>query len=744
MFSKNISRNTIPLVCFKIFFVLISFCFATGIQAQNLACIEKDACFEFSYKGYVLNKDATVTLTFGIKVDCDYDLSHVAFELPNGITSVSPTNSNTAYLFSLANPTNNPFYSVKFNGRALNGFKRGVSDDFSYTIPAKEFNSSNRIRVQAKAGLLIGNVSFNPQGCCNSTTDINGASFVCSNSEQKFSVLPVAGVKSFVWALPAGWTITAGDSTNEITVKTTNKSGTIKVQQGISICGSKTLAMLQTVIQSPPVSISGGTMVCGNSYYDYEVPAVSGALYYAWQIPSDWKIVSSPVYFGFSNKITVLTGTSGGTVSAAAANICNISSPVSLSALIEPKVEIYKIEGDSTPCFGSIQTYKVYTNNATAFNWTVPENLTLISRQGTSTITVKINSGNPKEQIQVDVKSQYSCSSTSAKLRLHIKTAPHINSHPEPVAIYAGNQANYIVNASGSDLAYKWQVYNKTQWLDVVNTSLYSGANTYNLHITNAPEVLNGYKYRCIVSGSCAPADSSKAVFLNVVAPGPMVNVRTYMDGPYSTNTGFMSSALNSANYIPQMQPYSGAPWNYAGTECVPASFFPANPDVVDWVLIELRTGISATTIVSRKAGFIKKDGLLSDIVGQNLPAFSGVAPGSYFVVISHRSHLEIMSKTPVSINMANPTLFDFSLSYDKAYGISPLKKRTNNKWVMYSGDANSSGTITTIDWNIYWKSENGQSGYLQSDFDLDGIVTLSDLDNQWRPNNGKVTQVPR
>jgi hypothetical protein len=191
-------------------------------------------------------------------------------------------------------------------------------------------------------------------------------------------------------------------------------------------------------------------------------------------------------------------------------------------------------------------------------------------------------------------------------------------------------------------------------------------------------------------------------------------------------------------------QPYNIAPWNYTGTESVPASFFTANPDIVDWVLVELRTGISATTIVSRKACFLKKDGLLSDIIGQNLPAFSTVAPGNYYVVISHRSHLEVMSKTPISINMTSPPLYDFSISYDKAYGISPMKKRTNNKYVMYSGDANSSGTITTIDWNIYWKAENGRSGYLQSDFDLNGTVNQNDLDNQWRPNNGKITQVPR
>src|SRR5688572_18679068 len=240
MFSRNKSRNTNFLVCFRTLMVIVGWCLTSGLNAQNLACIEKDACFEFSYKGYVLNTDATVTLTFGIKVDCDYDLSHAAFELPNNTQAISATNSDTSFHFSIFNPTNNPFYSLKYNGLALNGYKKGGYNEFSYTITAKEFNSLSRIRAHAKAGLLVGNVSFNPQGCCNSTTAINGSYYVCANSEQKFSVLPVAGAKSYVWTLPTGWSIVDGDSTNEITVKTTNKAGTIKVQQGISICGSKT------------------------------------------------------------------------------------------------------------------------------------------------------------------------------------------------------------------------------------------------------------------------------------------------------------------------------------------------------------------------------------------------------------------------------------------------------------------------------------------------------------------------
>ena len=59
-----------------------------------------------------------------------------------------------------------------------------------------------------------------------------------------------------------------------------------------------------------------------------------------------------------------------------------------------------------------------------------------------------------------------------------------------------------------------------------------------------------------------------------------------------------MSTSLNTANQIPLTQPFGNAPWSYNGTESV--SSLPSNL-IVDWVLVELRTGTAASTTVAKE-----------------------------------------------------------------------------------------------------------------------------------------------
>ena len=78
-------------------------------------------------------------------------------------------------------------------------------------------------------------------------------------------------------------------------------------------------------------------------------------------------------------------------------------------------------------------------------------------------------------------------------------------------------------------------------------------------------------------------------------------NIMVYLDGPYTDDA--MSTDLAANSLIPSSQPYNQQPWNYAGSENV--STFSQN--IVDWVLVELRTGTGSSTIVARRAALLKK-----------------------------------------------------------------------------------------------------------------------------------------
>jgi len=107
------------------------------------------------------------------------------------------------------------------------------------------------------------------------------------------------------------------------------------------------------------------------------------------------------------------------------------------------------------------------------------------------------------------------------------------------------------------------------------------------------------------------PAISESA---QIIISSSVVNTKIFLEGPYSSGT--MLTNLNSSGYLPLTQPYSAAPWNYSGTESVAAGFFSTHPTIVDWVLLELRTGTSAATTVAKRAAFIKSDGTIVDLNG--------------------------------------------------------------------------------------------------------------------------------
>ena len=207
--------------------------------------------------------------------------------------------------------------------------------------------------------------------------------------------------------------------------------------------------------------------------------------------------------------------------------------------------------------------------------------------------------------------------------------------------------------------------------------------------------------------------------------------VKFFMEGPYSGGT--MSTALNTGGFIPLNQPFNTSPWNYLGTESVAS--IPAG--VVDWTLIELRSTI--TTVISRRAAFIKSDGSLVDLNGTSQLSFASVSPGNYYVVIYHRNHLAVMTANTVSLSN-NPTLYDLTISQTQAYGSNPMKD-LGGVYGLFTGDSDGSGTVNASDRSNTWNGRN-QSGYYGDDVDLSGTVNAADRSVVWN-NRNLTTQVP-
>lgn len=216
-----------------------------------------------------------------------------------------------------------------------------------------------------------------------------------------------------------------------------------------------------------------------------------------------------------------------------------------------------------------------------------------------------------------------------------------------------------------------------------------------------------------------------------------------FLEGPFTGSE--MSTELNSAGVLPLTQPFSGSPWNYSGTESVPSI---PNPDIVDWVLIELRDASTASAAVAaasiaKQAGFLLKDGSIVGIDGSSALQFANTIDEQLFLVVWQRNHLGVMSANPLS-RVMNTYSYDFTDDISKSYGGTlGFKQLGEGIYGMAGGDGDGDGIIILAD-NQLWENEAGRKGYLSSDFSLDAQSNNQDKNDYWQKNTSLNSQVPQ
>jgi len=214
------------------------------------------------------------------------------------------------------------------------------------------------------------------------------------------------------------------------------------------------------------------------------------------------------------------------------------------------------------------------------------------------------------------------------------------------------------------------------------------------------------------------------------------VETKLFLEGPYSTVSGEMSTALCNDGLIPSTAPYSNDP----RTAGVPS-------DIVDWVLVSLRVTPDGAA-VARKSAFLRKDGCVVGDDGSTPYITLNAAEGDYYIVIEHRNHLAVMSKTAQALLSASSVLYDFTAEgtqYFLTDGATPdmaAKQMSDNSWALFSGDIDQNGFITAADMNLGWRPDNGTYGYKASDVNLDTFINAHDKRQFLIPNNEKYSQV--
>ncbi len=238
---------------------------------------------------------------------------------------------------------------------------------------------------------------------------------------------------------------------------------------------------------------------------------------------------------------------------------------------------------------------------------------------------------------------------------------------------------------------------------------------------TPTPGSSNGSQLPFNSAATCIDTTTYNESALTGCSADIALRLKVYLEGPYNPATGLMSTELNAQNLLPMTQPYNVAPYNYTGTEST--AVFPAS--VVDWVLIDVRTGPNNTDLVAQRAALLHADGTITDTNGISDLMFSNLPNQSLYFVIRHRNHLDVM--TAAAQPSSSLITYDFSASTNQAF--ASLQKSLVGVAAMIAGDINSDITIQITDFDEWKLTPAVLFIYDFPDVNMDGVIQTTDYD---------------
>jgi immune inhibitor A len=214
---------------------------------------------------------------------------------------------------------------------------------------------------------------------------------------------------------------------------------------------------------------------------------------------------------------------------------------------------------------------------------------------------------------------------------------------------------------------------------------------------------------------------------LNVSSTNPTLSLGLHLnlEGPYSTSSHLMANSLKS----------SGILAGHFGSIPIPGT-------AVDSITVEVRNAQTAAASTIRKSmpGWLLANGSVRSFSDTTSSSLKFVVPeGDYYIVVTHRTHLSVMSATTVHLS-TSVTSYDFTTGLEKYFG-GAAKALETGVFGLFCGDTDGSGDVAALDRVATWNNRN-LTGYSTSDVDLSGAVDAIDRVLTWN-NRDLATHVP-
>lgn len=402
---------------------------------------------------------------------------------------------------------------------------------------------------------------------------------ICENTDAIFKSVAYGGVNStptlaYQW-LMNGNPISdiaafSGFNTTDLTVKSaavTTYSNSTFALRATGACTTVTSTAKKIIFElAPKITIQPKAITpCQNDIAKFNVTATGTNLTYQWQV--------SATKFGKNNYSNVPA--SGAYLNPTTRELTINQPPVTLDSLlyrvivtgkcapavtsdtvrlrVYPLTAIIQDPKNLTVCTGTTAGFGVLANGVSlTYQWYVNKSDGLgdvvASETGNTTDSITINNitstYNPY-QYKVRVTGLCGSPQTSGLGTIVVEEKPQIIRQPTASKICEGQDATFTVNATGTNIAYQWQVNQGVGFTNI------SGSNSSTLKVIGVTSAMSTYTYQVVVStaGKCATSvTSNSAGYIFTTSPSNITPINNPEICDNNTSSVTLTTGFKNAN----------------------------------------------------------------------------------------------------------------------------------------------------------------------------------------------------
>ncbi len=300
---------------------------------------------------------------------------------------------------------------------------------------------------------------------------ISGSATQCAgNTLQTYSVAAVPNATSYNWTLPANWTITAGLGTNSITVSIASNGATNNVSVNASnACGTSSSSYQWVVVSTPTVAgtvTPANTNVCsGSNSTNLSLSGQTGSIL-RWESSTDNFAGGTITTIASTGSPITAPNVSVDTyyravVQSGGCNVLNTSSAklTVVGAMTNPGgISIngvaYPVNGSTANCTSTTMTFSIASiANATSYTWAVGTGWSIVSGQGTNTVSVTTGNTSQSNNISVYATNGTCPNTGSSYLYVNLYNAP---TTPTGISFQSFCSGSTVASLSATGSNVKW------------------------------------------------------------------------------------------------------------------------------------------------------------------------------------------------------------------------------------------------------------------------------------------------